>query len=201
MTLEETGEMLAWSSFQLLERLEKSKKKEQCPPPHNPCRFICKDPFSSFLWHTSVTRKVSQKRTQTKEREATSPKGNSQLQILSFDPDTIFPATQGKFFKNLDWKHCKSFLNLGFKNKVDEGLLVIRKATKKHDSRRKVSAITEGWVQPFSFFFPRKHLFMLLRELFILMKTSKTRSSHQWNKKVGLCYTTRCGIHLVLRVG
>lgn len=126
------------------------------PPTPQSMQVYLQRSFSSFLWHTGVTRKVSQKRTQTKEREDTSPKGNSQLQILSFDPDTIFPATQGKFFKNLDWKHCKSFLNLSFKNKVDEGLLVIRKATKKHDSRRKVSAITEGWVQPFSIFFSQE---------------------------------------------
>lgn len=36
--------MLAQSSSQLLERLkEQRKRKEQCPLPHNVCRFICKD--------------------------------------------------------------------------------------------------------------------------------------------------------------
>lgn len=98
---------------------------------------------------------------QRRESEDARPKGNCQLQILSFDPDAVFSATQVKFFKKLDWKHYNSLLNLGFKNKVDEKPLFIEEAIKRYDRGRKVSVVTKGWIQPFVIFFPRKDPFML----------------------------------------
>lgn len=157
--------------------------------------------FSSLLWHTSITRKMCQKRMQRRESEDARPKGNCQLQILSFDPDAVFSATQVKFFEKLDWKHYKSLLNLGFKNKVDEKPLFIEEAIKRYDRGRKVSAVTKGWIQPFVIFFPRKDPFMLWSKLFTLMETSETRWSQQWNWKVGPCYAARQGTHLVLAAG
>lgn len=149
--------MLAWSFSQLLERLEEQRKKERAmPPTAQSMQIYLQRSFSSLLWHTSVTRKTSQKRTQTKESEDTNLKGNCQRQILSFDPDAIFSATQGKLFQKLDWKHYESLLNLGFKNKVDKRPLFIGKAIKRHDRGRKVSAVTKGWVQPFSIFFSQE---------------------------------------------
>ena len=133
---------------------------------------------SSLLWQTSITRKTSKKGTQT---------------ILTVRTrDLVFPQAGLEALQRPCWI-------LVLQTKVMRDHFLLKRQLKEAWQRKCQQSQRDGYLFPF--FFPQEGPFMLWSEIFTLMKTSKTRSSQQWNQKIGPCYTTSSGTHLVLAAG
>lgn len=136
--------------------------------------------FSSLLWHTSITRKMSKKR-------------NPQ----NFDSEDTKPFSR-------IWTRSSTSLCwiLVLKTKVvKDPFFSLKRQLKEAQQRKESVSSNRKMGTSSSHFSPRNGPFMLWSELVIWMKKSKPRQSQKWNQNIGACYTTTSGTHLVVSVG
>lgn len=143
-------------------KAERTKKKERAVSPTPQCMQVyLQRSSSSLLWHTSIMRKTSKKR----------------------NPDNFDSVdTRPSFSRSWTGSPTSPCWILVLKTKVMRDHYLLKRQLKGSWQRKKsVSSHKQMSTTFFLFFFfpPRKDPFMLWSELFILMKTSKTRSSQQ----------------------